>query len=444
MKRLILAWFPTVRVAYVLVALWVCAVVSTWVPVMLQVTYALMCVSVIAMLIETVMLWKRGASVAAWRTMEDKLSNGEFNVVRVHIDVTYPHDVELTIIDELPFQLQERKLHFPWMRYTGSPITLSYEIRPVTRGTYSFGSINVFVRGRMGLVQRRFQCDAQRAAYVHPSIMEMRRADLATFSSQRGRYGVHRQRRLGHTMEFEKVSQYVPGDDVRTINWKATARRSSLMVNQYQDEQSQDVYSAIDLGRSMRYANDGMTMLDYAVNSALAFSNVVIKKHDRVGLITYGSHSGSILPAQATKAQLGAVMRRLYNVETDFAQSDDEQLIEIVRSRIRSRSLVMLFTNIESVDATRRRLPAFRLIARSHVLVVNFFDNLSIRELVSHPSENVEGIYRQAIARSTVMEKKEIFNELRRAGIYAVLSPPNGLSVHAINAYLDLKARGVV
>ncbi|RPI66876.1 MAG: DUF58 domain-containing protein [Ignavibacteriae bacterium] len=444
MRSLILGWFPTLRVGLVTAALFVVAVASTWIPMLLTVAWVILWLGIIAVVVDTILLWGRSITVNAWRSFEDRLSNGEFNPVTVHVDIASPLTLEMTVIDELPIQLQERGLVFPWMRVEGRPISFAYEIRPVTRGIYAFGAINVFLRTRLGLVQRCVRCDAERTADVYPSIMEMRRAELATFSNRQMRYGVHRQRRLGHTMEFEKVAQYTSGDDIRTINWKATAKRSSLMVNLYQDERSQDIYSVIDLGRSMRYAHNGMTMLDHAINSTLAFSNIVVRKQDRVGLVTYDAHNVSVLPSAASAAQMGAVMKRLYSIDTNFEQSDDEMLVERLRKTIRSRSLLMLFTNIESIDAARRRLPAFRLLARSHVVVVNFFDNEAIRSVATKHPETTEGIYRQAIARNSLMEKSEILHELRRAGIHATLSSPAMLSVNAINMYLQLKARGVV
>ena len=422
----------------------VIAIASTWVSILLPVAYVVLLLGVTIVVAETAVLWRREIRVEAWREHEERLSNGEFNPIRVVVDVSSRIPLDVTIIDELPFQLQERGLSFPWMRRGDRPIEFTYEIRPVTRGIYRFGSINIYLRTPLGLVQRRVARSADQEAHVYPSIMEMRRAEIKTLSTNQRRIGSHRQRNLGHTLEFEKVSQYAPGDDVRTINWKATAKRSSLMVNLFQDERSQDVYSVLDMGRTMRYTDVGMTMLDYSINAALAFSNIVVKKHDRIGLLTYDAAAVSVLSASSSAHQMGAIMKRLYDIDTNYDQTDDERLVERVRSTIRSRSLLMVFTNIESVDAARRRLPAFRLLARSHVVVINFFDNDAIRAAATQRPDTAEGIYRQTIARNALLEKREIVHEIRRAGIYAVLSSPSMLSVNAINAYLDLKGRGVV
>lgn len=437
-------WFPTLRITWAIGAIVVLAMTSTWAPILLWVAYVVTLCTISACIIDTSLLWSRRVAVSAERKCDQRFSNGEFNPVLVVVTIEAPFATQLTVLDEIPIQLQERSLAFDWKTGSEGKATFTYDVRPVARGILRFGAINVFVRTRLGFVQRRFPRDAERMVEVHPSVMEMRRAEIATFSTRQSHLGIHKQRRLGHTMEFEKISAYTMGDDLRAVNWKATARRNALMVNQYQDERSQDVYSVIDLGRSMRFAHNGMTFLDHAVNASLAFSNIVIKKHDRVGLVTYGAHHAQILPAKAGNAQLAGVMKMLYAIETEFEQSDDDRLVDLVRRRIPSRSLIMLYTNIESVDAVRRRLAAFRLLSRSHVFVVNFVDNTGVRATVDEEPQTMEDIYRQTIARATLMEKSEIRAELRRAGIYSVLSAPMSLSIGSINAYLDLKTRGLV
>jgi uncharacterized protein (DUF58 family) len=99
--------------------------------------------------------------------------------------------------------------------------------------------------------------------------------------------GIKKIRRLGHNNEFEQIKNYVQGDDIRTVNWKATSRRNELMVNQYQDERAQHIYSVIDKSRSMRMPFNDLTLLDYSINSTLAFSNICLRKGDKVGLMTY-------------------------------------------------------------------------------------------------------------------------------------------------------------
>ena len=160
----------------------------------------------------------------------------------------------------------------------GEKKTYNYTLRPTERGTYAFGSLNVFASSPLGLFKRRFRFDTAQEVPVYPSYLQLRKYDFLAFTNRLFEYGLKKIRRIGHTMEFEQIKDYVRGDDIRNINWKATAKRNQLMVNQYQDEKSQPIYSVIDKGRVMKMPFEGLSLLDYAINATLVISNIAIKK----------------------------------------------------------------------------------------------------------------------------------------------------------------------
>ena len=444
MKNILQSWFVTLRTIYVLTAIIFVAVLSVWYLPLLYVAQYSLVILAFCILGESVALFRKGFTIAAHREMESRLSNGDENDVRIHVSSTFPFTLQSKIIDELPIQFQVRDFFLTTIINSGSRFVTTYKIRPTERGTYSFGAINVFITTKVGLVERRIRCEADREVVVYPSVIGMKRAEIQAFSQSATAYGVRKMRRIGHTMEFEKIKSYVPGDDVRTINWKATARSSTMMVNLFQDERAQDVYSVIDTGRVMKMPFEGLTLLDYSVNATLAFSNIVLKKYDRAGLITYGLRQGARVNAQARPQQLGLINQNLYNVTTDFQESDDEVLVSMIRSTAKQRSLIMLYTNIESMPALRRRIPYLATIAKSHVLVVVFFENTELRALTEAEVVNVQDVYYRTIAQTMMMQKREIVGHLKAMGIYAILTKPQDLSMKTIEAYLMLKARGVV
>lgn len=438
------AWFLTRRAYIALFAFAVPAAVSVWIPLLYPITIGLLITYSIVVVIDTVGLWRPGCLVQATRTTGARLNNGEQNSVVIRLLNTFKRTVTATIIDELPVQLQNRTFRLKARIEPNDVRDIVYTFRPVTRGVYSFGAINVFVKGAMGFVERRLRWDADREVAVYPSVKEMLRGELHAFSQRLVRWGTRKQRRIGHTMEFEKIKEYVPGDDQRTINWKATARSGALRVNLYQDERSQDIVSVIDLGRVMQSPFNGMTSLDYAVNATLAFSRVVLMKGDHAGMITYGGHQSSIIRPSGIPAQLGRINEALYNISTEFEESNDEHLILQTRSGLRQRSLIMLYTNIEALPTLRRRLPNLLLIAKRHVLVVALFDNTDIRELLRKPVGSTEDVYAHMVARDYIQQKYDIANELRRHGIHSIIARPEQLSLASIDKYLELKSRGIV
>jgi Uncharacterized conserved protein (some members contain a von Willebrand factor type A (vWA) domain) len=236
----------------------------------------------------------------------------------------------------------------------------------------------------------------------------------------------------------------VHGDDIRTLNWKASARKGGLMVNTYTDEKSQQVYCIIDKGRLMKMPFGGLTLLDHAINSCLVLSNVCLKKQDRVGVITFSNKLGSVLAADKKPIQKNNILQLLYNQKTAFMESDFEMLYMQIRNRIKHRSLVVLFTNFESLSGLKRQLDYLRSIASHHLLLVVFFENTELHQLTISEAKSIEDVYVKTIAEKFAFEKRLIVKELMKHGILSILTSPQKLTINTINKYLELKARQAI
>ncbi|MGI9175716.1 MAG: DUF58 domain-containing protein, partial [Rhodothermales bacterium] len=304
--------------------------------------------------------------------------------------------------------------------------------------------LNVYAATPLGLASRRFRFDEGREVPVYPSYLQMRKYEFLAGTNRLDEVGVKKLRRLGHTMEFDAIREYVRGDDPRTVNWKATARRGSIMVNQYRDERAQPVYALLDTGRVMQMPFEGMTLLDYSINAALVLLNTALFKGDRAGLVTFSHEIGVTLPAGRRGGQIGRILETLYALDTDFLETDYARLHAHLRRSLSRRSLLLVFTNFETRASMRRQLPFLRALARQHVVVAVFFENTLLRELLDDAPKDTEGIYVKATAEQFALEKREIVKELSRHGIQSILTSPENLSLETINKYLELKVRGVV
>ena len=393
--------------------------------------------------LDVFLLYRVAEGVRARRTTPERFSNGDDNELRIHVVSAYRFPIRATIIDELPFQFQIRNAEYGLTIKPGAERTVAYSVRPVKRGAYVFGVVNVYAASPLGLARRRFRFDEGREVPVYPSFLQMRKYELLAISNRLEEVGVRKMRRIGHTMEFDHVRDYVLGNDPRTINWKATARRGELMVNQYRDERAQPVYCVIDMGRVMKMPFDEMTLLDYSINASLVLANIALWKQDRAGLVTFSHEIGVVLPAERKSGQIYKIQEVLYKVETDFLESDYARLAAHLRRRLRQRSLVMLFTNFETRSSMQRQLPYLRALARQHVVVAIFFENTELRALLQTTPKDTEQIYVKTIAEKFAFEKREIVKDLNRHGIQSILTAPAQLSVNTINKYLELKARGM-
>ncbi|MDX1445818.1 DUF58 domain-containing protein [Lishizhenia sp.] len=351
--------------------------------------------------------------------------------------------LKLTIYEGFPEELQERSKAFSSSLLPKRSESFNYSFTPKRRGDYRFENTHIFVQSVLRLVKRRVVVVQDDVMEVYPSIQQMKLYELKVFNQSQVR-GIKKIRSLGHNNEFEQIKSYTQGDDIRTINWKATSRRNELMVNQYQDQRAQHVYSVIDKSRSMEMAFDGMSLLDYAINSSLVFSNIALRKGDKKGVITYADKIGTKLAAEGGRAHLKRIMEVLYNQRTQFKEANFPLLYQSLRSSVKVRSLLMLYTNFETEQAMHRALPLLRKLNAKHLLVVVFFENTQLRESIVKPPENMRDIYVGAVAETTVNVKRKIALELNRNGIQTILTKPEELNVKTINKYLSLKSKGMI
>ena len=396
------------------------------------------------LIIDTLLLFASGKKIIGNRIMSEKLSNGDENEINIAINNQYSFPIYSKIIDEIPFQFQQRNFEVKRKIKALGKDNYTYLLRPTERGEYSFGNLNIYAASPLRLVSRRFTYNKNQMVPTYPSYMQLRKYDLMAFSNNLFQYGLKKIRRIGHTMEFEQIKDYVQGDDLRTINWKATAKKSQLMVNQFQDEKSQNVYMIIDKGRVMKMPFNGLSLLDYAINATLVLSNVILKKQDKAGMFTFSKKVENRVVAEKRQSQMQQIMESLYNIKTDFFESDFSRLYIDVKKHINQRSLIMLYTNFETLDGLYRQLPYLKGIAKNHLLVVVFFNNTELDELIQQKANTVQEIYDKVIAEKFAFEKRLIVNELRKYGIYSVLTKPDQLTLDTINKYLEIKARGIL
>lgn len=444
MKSFLRSFYFTNRIYFLIAMEVVLLILGFFFPLIYRVAEFALIGLITVFLIDILILYRLKNGFFAERKTLDKLSNGDMNTIEIRLHNQYSFVADLIIIDELPFQFQSRDLEFKVKINAGERKTVSYEVRPVKRGEYQFGAVNIYISNRIGLIQRRYIFSNDMNVPVYPSFIQMRKYELLAISNQLTTSGIKKIRKRGSNAEFDQVKDYVQGDEYRTINWKATARKNKLMVNQYQDEKSQAVYSVIDMGRVMRMPFAGMSLLDYAINAGLVISNIALIKQDRAGIVTFSNKVQSTLIAERRNTQLHQILELLYNQKTGYLESDYEHLYIQIKRKITHRSLLLLYTNFETLSAMERQLLYLRKLAREHLLVVIFFENTELREFTRKKAESTEDVYNKVIAEKFEFEKKLIVKELEKHGIHSILTDPQKLSVNTINKYLELKARGLI
>ena len=378
------------------------------------------------------------------REVGERLNLGDDNPVKLHVENNSAQPISYRLIEGYPVEMQDRSSEYSAILMPGDSKTYEYNFKPGTRGEFEFGDVFVMIRSMFFMASRSMVLPLKQTVHVYPSVLQMKRYELLVFQKQKTSAGIKRIRRLGNNSEFEQIKNYVQGDELKTINWKATSRRNELMVNQYQEEKSQSIYCIIDKSRNMQMEFDGLSLLDYSINSALVFSNIALRKGDKAGLITYSDKIGTMLAAERAAGQMRRIQESLYNQRTHFKEANFELLYQSIRKSINTRSLLVLYTNFETEFSMRRALPMLRQLNKKHVLVVVFFENSQLQELAYQPAKSIHDVYQSAVAERMMSLKSRIAQELRQNGIQTVLTLPNELSINTINKYLELKAKGAI
>lgn len=391
------------------------------------------------------LLYLSGQRLALDRVLPEKLSNGDDNEILVIIKNDYYFNLKVRIIDEVPFQFQDRFFSIRVSINAREEKKVRYYLKPFERGSYEFGRIHVYAVSPIGIIIRRFTGKHKSETIkVYPSFLRMHKYQLLAINDRLIEIGITRIRRRGQHSEFDQIREYVPGDDRRTINWKAAARKNKLMVNQFQDERSQQVYSVIDMGRTMQMPFRHMSLLDYAINASLIISNTVIQKHDKAGILTYNTSVNAFLPAERKNNTILKILEILYDQHTSFSESNPELVYIILKNKVRHRSLLIFYTNFESLSGLNRQLEYLVKLSKLHLILIVVFENTEIMAMTEQFATTMEDIYMNTIAEKFMFEKKIIIKELNAHGIHSILTKPEDLTVNLINKYFELKYRGLI
>lgn len=411
-------------------------------PLFYYISIAALLVFIVILVYDGIKVKKLSENLKGERIVTEKLSLGDEQHISYLINNDNSELVKIDLIDELPQQMQYRDKIATLSINGADNRKVVHQIKPVTRGEYNFGRLYAFVSSdKLSLISyKKLLCEDQKVA-VYPSIIQMKKYALQIFSQTASFYGIRRVRTIGENDEFEHIRNYVIGDNIKAINWKATSRKGELLVNQYQDSRSQMVYSLIDKGRAMELPFNGLSLLDYAINSSLVISNIVLQKYDKAGLITFSNTIDGMIKAESNLNQLESISHALYKQVTAFKEPNYELLYYTIRKSISKRSILFLYTNFEDKYDLERNLQYLRLINRHHLLIVISFINSEIESAAIANAVAHEEIYTKTIAQSAMVEKEVIMKEIKNAGIQVILTKPEDLSVMVINKYLEIKAK---
>ena len=375
------------------------------------------------------------------RQMDSKLSLGAENQITLHVRNLSRRATPLWVRDEPPDEfVNERLLHETQLSGLGRWQT-AYLVRPLRRGDYHFSDVTLRWQGPFGLVRRQGQIEAKTPVKVYPNLLDVRRYDLLLRQNRIQELGLRNTRLLGEGTEFERLREYLPDDDFRRINWKATARRNRPVTMEYQSERSQNIVAVLDTGRMMQSPVANMAKLDYVINAVLLLGYVATGLGDKVGLMTFADDVGSFLTPRQGRGQFYRMLEYLYAIEPQPVEPNYGRALSYLAYRQRKRSLMIFFTDISGGTGINQLVSNMSVVSkRSLPLVVTISDPDIVHASRTRPTDSLS-VFQQAAAAELLDKRQVTLDTLRYRGVDTLDVPANQLSISVINRYLNLKAK---
>jgi uncharacterized protein (DUF58 family) len=387
---------------------------------------------------------------SAWeleRRHEDRLSLAAWNPVEVRVRLRRgARPLRLWLRDTPPptFGIAEAERLLRGRVWPRQAESFRYTVRPPRRGRFAFGDLYLRWQSPWGLLWRQARFPAAAAVQVYPNLVDIKKYDLLLRRHRLWELGLRRTRLRGSGNEFERLRDYLPDDEYRRINWKATARRGKPISVEYETERSQNVVALLDVGRMMRSPVGDVAKMDFAINAVLLLAWVAVQKGDRIGLLTFADGVETWLAPRGGKAQFQRMLELLFAVEGSPVEPDYDPAFGYLAGRQPKRSLVLVLTDFAGRQATEALVRQMVRLRRHHLPLLVTMSDPSVVRLASQPVRDSTSLYERTVAEGLLEERRLTLDRLQRAGVLTLDGPADRLSVALIDRYLELKARTMI
>jgi len=379
------------------------------------------------------------------RDPQTVLSLGEPNPIWLEVNHGGSRQLGVTLQDDAPIEFHFKSSTVRIDIRPGETRRASYKVMPLERGDYRFGDLSARYSTKLGLLMRQQTIPCEVAVKVYPDVSQTKKHLVLARQNRAAMMGLRRSKILGQGREFERLRDYVPDDSPRHIDWKATARRGSLITREYDVEQSQNIMILLDLGRTMASrtadaeGNLGMSKADYAINASVLLAHVAALSDDRVGLFCFAGSPITYVPPGKGTLQASALMEALYALQPRAEESSYYENLAFISHKQSKRSLVFLFTDLVDSESSRLLIQSISLLVRKHLVVCVALADYELPSIVDSPPRKSADLYTQTVAAGIIRERKYALAELSSLGVVTVDATPADLTVASVNKYLQLK-----
>jgi uncharacterized protein (DUF58 family) len=386
----------------------------------------------------------RKSGFMASRVLPQPFSLGEIHSVQVLVAHAGAAGLPAEIADHVPADLQPDQRILSGTFDQEGLLGVEYTVQPPHRGSYHFGPVDLRCWRRGGWLIRQVRIKADEPAAVYPDVLAIKRYELMLRRGMRIMMGLRRARPPGATTSFAGLRDYLPGDDIRRVNWKATARRDSPVVMEVEAERGQQAIIALDCGRLMTAPAGVLTKLDHAVNAALLLAWVAQSQGDKVGMLTFSDGVRRFVAPQRGPAQVSQLSRVLYDVKSEYTEADFAEAFSYLAHRVSRRSLVVVLTDVLDPEASRDLVAHAIWLRHRHLVMVVAMSDPEVLAARDAPIERVSRAYEWAAAEELLAARRASFEQLRQGGVLGLDVAAGQLSPSLVERYLELKERALL
>ncbi|CAM2065609.1 DUF58 domain-containing protein [Sulfidibacter corallicola] len=376
------------------------------------------------------------------RKVPHALALGAWTEVHLRVEGPGSHALTVDVHDFHPPQCQTRDLPLQVALVPGQWREMAYRLKPVTRGDLTFGKTQVLLGSPFGFWHRSAMVGEPSEVRVYPNFQAVAKYTLLATHQRLSQLGIHRRQRRGEGREFHQLREFVQGDSMRQIDWKASSRMRKLISREHQDERNQQVVFLMDCGQTMRTQDGQLSHFDHALNAVLLMTHVALRHGDAVGLMTFSGGRRWLAPRKGAP-QLNLILDRIYDIQPGHETSDFLGVAQQVLRHVRKRSLIVLITNLRDED-DGELLPALQLLRRKHLVLVASMREQVLDEVVEGSVTDLESGLRLAATHLYMADREQIYQQLKQKNVLSLDVTPEMLPVSMINSYLEVKGSGLL
>jgi uncharacterized protein (DUF58 family) len=382
----------------------------------------------------------RGRRIEIERKAAQIFSVGRANPVTLLLHNTSARTLRGTVVDDPLADATTSGLPGHFEIAPHGSVTLRYEITPTRRGKRSLGAVTVRYALPLGLLQRQESVLLAQDVDVYPDVHAARALEMLRRQGRDdARVGSLRVR--GGDTEFERLRPYQVGDEIRHVDWRASARRDDLVVRQFQAESNQNVVFAIDTGRGMRGESSGITSIDHALGAALLTADVALRGGDKAGLFTFADKPRSFVRPTGGRSGGRKLTRAAYALDAGLEATDYRSAMVFLKTQMKARSLFVVFTNLLEPRSARDLAAAVKSLMPRHLPLCVLMRDDEVEQLATAPVTSEDDVLVRAAAGESLAWREGIVRSLRSSGALVLDARPHDVTPLLVKRYLEVKAR---